>query len=227
VLAQKTFGLGGPWPEDLRTAPGQILWIAGGPGVQAFSLAQATLGQKLAAYTTAFPNLVQSATPSPDGKRVLLGMTGQGQAASGVHYRMLDAKTLKVLWNIKLPAERHVAVWRPDGTQVAVSGGGPELVLLDAQTGKIAQDLWGHSGAVLALAWASGGTKLLSGSADGTARVWRTLPGEDVQSAAVWTRHCPQPCTLVQVQAVAWLDAAATVAFTAGSDGSVFGVKVP
>jgi WD40 repeat protein len=227
VLQQKTFGLGGPWPEDLHLAPGNLLWIAGGPGVQAVSLAAGTLGQKVAAYATGFPNLVQSVTPSPDGKKLLLGMTGQGPA-QGVHYRLVDGKTLKVLWDVgKLEADRHVAAWRPDGTQVVVSGGAAGLELLDGQTGTLVQELWGHTGAVLALAWADGGTRLVSGSADGTARVWQTLAGKDVQSLAAWTRQCPAPCTLVQVQAVAWLDALGKVGLSAGSDGAVMGWQAP
>ena len=232
VLNVKTQGLGGPWPEDVAyvpqpgSGPGTAagLWVAAGAAVHRLG----PLGQSLAVYATGLPNAIESVQPSPDGTRLLVGMSGEGPG-KGVHHRLLDAKTLAVLaeWKALPSTDRHVAAWRPDGKQLALSGGDAHLNLVDAKAGALPQPQYGHLGPVTALAWSANGQRLLSASADGTARVWLLAAGQAPKSIAVWTRHCPQPCSQVALTAAAWLDATGTVAVTAGSDGSLMGWRAP
>ncbi len=237
VINAKTFGLGGPWPQDLALAPGTQpalgafagggqLWASAGGSAFAFSLNAANFAQKTAVYATAFGNTVESVLPSPDGKRLILGLSGGGGV--GVHYRVLDAKTLAVLAQVKnLPTVLHIAAWRPDGQWVAVSGVDGNIALVDPANGAIIEQIYGHLAAVLSLAWSADGQRLLSTAADGTARVWRMKPSEPTILRGIWTRHCPAPCALVQVTGGVWLDAAGTTAVTAGDDGALMGWAVP
>jgi WD40 repeat protein len=68
-----------------------------------------------------------------------------------------------------------VAVASQDASLVAVAGvagGAPTIVVRNASTGAVVATLLGHEGAVTALAFSVDKTKLISGSADKTARVW-------------------------------------------------------
>ena len=101
-------------------------------------MAPGSVGQKLAAVATALGSTIQSVAPSPDGKTLLLGLAGAG-ALAGVHYRLVDLQSQKVVWDIGgLPTTRHLAAWRPDGGSVVVTGGDARLVALDPQDGAVA-----------------------------------------------------------------------------------------
>ena len=224
VLALAALGLGGPWPADAHFGAGG-LWTAGGGTAWRVSTAPGSLGQKLAAYATGFGNTIEAIVPSPDGKHVALGMSGKG-SLSNINYRIVNALTLQAEIDAPwLPADRHVLAWSPDGARIAAAGGPALLVLLDAKTGAVLESVYGHQAPVTALAWSPGGQRLLSTSADGTARVWSVQAGQDAKTVALWTRHCPAPCVDVSVTAGAWLDDG--VAATASDDGAVMGWRAP
>ncbi len=67
----------------------------------------------------------------------------------------------------------------PDGKQLAIgTNAKPDFISLwDATTGKQVKTLGGHADAVLSLAFSKDGTKLLSGSYDGSARLWNMQDG--------------------------------------------------
>ncbi|MCO6456356.1 MAG: WD40 repeat domain-containing protein, partial [Pirellulaceae bacterium] len=72
-----------------------------------------------------------------------------------------------------LPVE--AVAFSADGTLVAAagqSGGQPAIVLRDTATGTVKATLLGHQAAVTSLAWSADKTRLISGSADKTVRVW-------------------------------------------------------
>lgn len=224
VLALAALGLGGPWPTDAHFGGGG-LWTAGGGTAFALSTASGSLGQKLAAYATGFGNTIEAIAPSPDGQHVALGMSGKG-SLSNINYRVLDAQTLKVEVDAPwLPADRHVLAWSPDGARIAAAGGPALLVLLDAKSGVVLESVYGHQAPITALAWSPSGQRLLSTSADGSARVWSVKAGQDAETVALWTRHCPPPCVQVSVTAGTWLDNG--VAATASDDGAVMGWRAP
>lgn len=227
VLNQKTFGLGGPWAEDLAPTPdGTSVWATAGNTAQRFSWLTESAGTKLQAYAVPFGSSVQTVRVSPDGKRILLGLGG-GSALGGVVWRMLDAATLAVLWErADLPANRHVAAFHPTADDVVLSGGPQRLQRVNASTGETLELLLGHAAEVAALDWQLG-DRLVSVAADGTARVWSTKAGEPALSLAVMSRHCPAPCSQVPMVGAAVVDPTTRMAVTAGADGSLIGWIMP
>ncbi len=228
VLTPKIFGLGGPWPQDLAlTADVAGIWAAGGPTLSKFSTDPETLGKKLNAYPTKLGNVIERVVPSPDGKLLALGMTGDG-AASLVHYRILNAKTFAVVreWS-DLPVPTHALAWSPDSARVALSSPDGTITVADVATGALLQTLAGHTAAITALAWAPT-SRLLSTSADGTARVWSGGAGLPSLPLATFSRHCPAPCSAqIAVLGGLWQDAAGLRVVTWASDGSLFAWKAP
>ncbi len=69
------------------------------------------------------------------------------------------------------------ALARPHGTSVAVSNEDNQVLLLDVQSGAVAQTLTGHGESVTALAWPANGDVLVTSSADGTVVVWDVTDG--------------------------------------------------
>lgn len=61
--------------------------------------------------------------------------------------------------------------WRSDGL---LALGGHEILIVDPDTGDIAQQLSGHSEVIVSLEWHPDGVRLASGSWDGMVRVWDT-----------------------------------------------------
>jgi WD40 repeat protein/serine/threonine protein kinase len=72
------------------------------------------------------------------------------------------------------PRSRGVS-WSPDGRFVAASSEGIAGVW-DAETGTLRHTLLGHSGLVLSVAWSPDSSRLVTGSLDGTAKVWKIGP---------------------------------------------------
>ncbi len=232
VLTPKIFGLGGPWPDDLAlTADVPGIWAAGGPTLSKISTDPAKLGQKLNAYPTKLGNVIERVVPSPDGQWLALGLSGDG-AALNVHYRIIAAKTFAVLheWS-GMPAPVHAVAWSGDGARVALAGPDGVIQIAEVQSGAVVQQLFGHTGAITGLTWSVAG-RLLSTSEDGTARVWAAPVGKAMQQIAVFSRHCPAPCSAttggeISVLGGVWRDAEARNIITFASDGSLFGWKGP
>ena len=66
----------------------------------------------------------------------------------------------------------------PDGRSIAVSASHDNAIwFYDPGTGKAVRQLKGHTGAVFAAIYSKDGTRLASGSADGTARLWDLATG--------------------------------------------------
>jgi WD40 repeat protein len=83
----------------------------------------------------------------------------------------------------KFPLGANVAL-SPDGNYVLV--GGQFLGLWDAQSGSFLNSLVGHTDIVETVAFSSDGKRVLSGSADQTARLW---DAETRQELSVFTGH--------------------------------------
>jgi WD40 repeat protein len=223
----KTFGLSGPWAEELASAAdGQSAWAAAGSSAQRIGTVGATAGQKLQVYAVGLGAQVQRLLPSADGKRLILALDGQGPA-QGHHYRMIDTAALKVLWSRSdFPAQTRAMAWHPNGNWLALGGSGA-LHLVDAETGVTLAPLPGWLGEPRAISWNPQGTRLLAVGSDGAARVWSTLPGVAPQLRAIWTRHCPLPCSQGGLRSGVWLTALPGAVATAGDDGSLMVWQAP
>ncbi len=76
-----------------------------------------------------------------------------------------------------------VAAISLDGKQLAIGGTAadkPVVFLRDIASGNITKTLGGHEGPITALAFSADGARLVSGSADKTARVWNLADGAEV-----------------------------------------------
>jgi len=90
-----------------------------------------------------------------------------------------------------------VVAFSGDGSLVAsggMAGGTPTIIVRDAATGAVTAKLLGHEGAVTALAFSADKTKLISGSADKTARVWNLA---DAKFPEIGKFTHPAPVTAV------------------------------
>ena len=90
-------------------------------------------------------------------------------------------------------ANLHRSVYSPDGTLIATTSG-PDILLNRAADGTRVAKLSGHTDRVVSIAFDLSGARLVSGSADGTVRVW------DVQSrrATKTLARPPQPVFAVE-----------------------------
>jgi len=73
------------------------------------------------------------------------------------------------------------AAWSPDGTQI-VTGGSAGAFLWDVATSRVVRMFIGHQKEVVAVAISPDGSKVLTGSADMTARLWNTGDGTTIRT---------------------------------------------
>lgn len=105
---------------------------------------------------------------SADGTRLLV--------LGGQRMRLYDllADELALEIQVDAPLRMNSIALSPDGTLIASDAGTHnEIWLWDAATGEQVATLTGHANFVADLAFSADGSRLISGSADGTARVWR------------------------------------------------------
>ncbi|MGI9244447.1 MAG: protein kinase domain-containing protein, partial [Verrucomicrobiales bacterium] len=116
-------------------------------------------------------------TYSPDGSILAFadGYTG--------HIRLHDAETGEWLKTLKSPPTGLRAIsFDPSGARLA-SGGNDRMVRIwDVESGELEQRIYGHRGAVFAVAFSrdSGGSRLFSGGRDGSLHIWDSISGEEL-----------------------------------------------
>lgn len=79
---------------------------------------------------------------------------------------------LRERWRIELGVFPTCAVLERRGTWLALASGEGELALIDVQRGLVGERGVGHEQGCFALAWSPSGGRLLSGGADGHARLF-------------------------------------------------------
>jgi WD40 repeat protein len=116
---------------------------------------------------------------SPDGRRVAVATFFSDDEEEGTG-AVFDVSTREEVFTLRglnwnpTPASRGVS-WSPDGRYVAVSSMNTARVW-DATTGALHHTLVGHTDLVLSLAWSPDSSRLVTGSSDGTAKVWELDP---------------------------------------------------
>lgn len=135
---------------------------------------------------------------------VTLASSMQSISAVAIHPNGLEAASGMAdgqisLWKLDVPepkafagdngAPASVAAVSLDGKQLATdgaAGGKPVVILYDIASGNVTKTLHGHEGSITALAFSADNTKLISGSADKSARVWNIADGKEL---AKFTLH--------------------------------------
>src|SRR5215469_16188110 len=149
-------------------------------------------------------SVVYSVAVSPDGKTFASGGGGNG-AATLTLWDLSAGKALRDLGG-KGNGARAVA-FSPDGRVLAAAYGslgwfgrppamrpltvGSVVRLWDVRTGKLLHTLEGHGKGVCSLAFAPDGTHLVSGSQDGTVRIWDASSGKELLKIVVPSRTLP------------------------------------
>ncbi len=97
-----------------------------------------------------------------------LAMTGSASAQVSLPLRGESGEIILGLGTLE------AAVYSPDGKHIATAGS-LGAVLWDAETGALLRTFLGHTELVLSVAFSPDGTRVLTGSWDGTARIWQLL----------------------------------------------------
>lgn len=116
---------------------------------------------------------------NPAGDRILTaGIVGNSQGGGDRFPTLWDAKSFKPVRSFAWETDRDVTAcdMSPDGKTIAVGGKKGPIGVFDAETGKIAATLKGHTGPIGALVFSPDGKSLLSVSMDGSARIWAVKP---------------------------------------------------
>jgi tetratricopeptide (TPR) repeat protein len=101
---------------------------------------------------------------SPDSNQLFLGC--------GNYYSLWNVINVEEIWSYS-SSNVGCAAWSPNNSMIAVGKTDGGISILDAETGERLHELTGHTSVVLSVDWSPDGTKLASGSADKTIRVWQ------------------------------------------------------
>ncbi|MEM9218233.1 MAG: NB-ARC domain-containing protein [Cyanobacteria bacterium P01_F01_bin.150] len=93
------------------------------------------------------------------------GILNQWDMTTGDCLKRFIPSSSYSIWNL---------VVHPQDTWVAISGHNKNISVLDCQTGRCLKTLYGHTGSVFSICLSQDGDFLISGSNDGTVRIWNT-----------------------------------------------------
>ena len=112
------------------------------------------------------PPYVNDVAISPNGRWIV---AVSGWAGEDLHLIDVDTAEVRAIEDPSGLGLMSVA-WSPDGRRIAAGGFGDAVVL--RANGRLEFLLRGHSAAAPLVDWSPDATRLLTGSADGTARIW-------------------------------------------------------
>jgi WD40 repeat protein len=127
------------------------------------------------------PPWVNDVSLSPDGRRVV---AVSGYLGSPLHLIDVETGTVHRIDHPEGHAFLSVA-WSPDGRHIAAGGWSRAVSVMDPN-GRLEFLLLGHTDGAYWVDWSPDATRLLTGSADGTARIWEITDrgGTQVQTFA-------------------------------------------
>jgi WD40 repeat protein/serine/threonine protein kinase/tetratricopeptide (TPR) repeat protein len=135
------------------------------------------------------PPNVQSATFSPDGKTLLLGMHPTDGTSAEIQLELWDVETRKPLVP---PLERLLlffgAAFSPDGRTVLIAAGQAGR-LYDAKTGRRVGAPLTNAGIAPGKAFSGNGKVVATSGADGTARLWDAATGQSLGPPIILGEH--------------------------------------
>lgn len=110
---------------------------------------------------------VQSVKVSPDGTR-LVTSSRDGTVA------LVDFPTRRLIrkYVYELPKGDHATDFSPNGRLLAIAKPSGPILLVDSKTGAVIRTFLGHTAEAYDVRFSSDGSRLVSASADGTARIW-------------------------------------------------------
>ena len=108
---------------------------------------------------------------SPDGRRLAIS----GHVANDAAAIVIDSTTGEQLLDLPWGMEPLAVSWSPDGRSITVAGDF-HAPIWDARTGELVAELIGHNGLIESVDWSPDSSRLLTGSNDGTVRVWDVGP---------------------------------------------------
>jgi WD40 repeat protein len=141
-----------------------------------------TTGKELALVKHGFVGMADTphlVAVTPDGTRVA--------CAGDDRLCFWELESGREAGTLPLPSkDSRMAVFRPDGKQLASTGAGSDIYLVDTRTGKVQARLRGHQRRVHGLNYSHDGRHLVSAGEDRDVRIWDTTTG---QSLRVLRKH--------------------------------------
>ena len=151
--------------EDVRFSPdGTRLLVAGGGLVRLTHIDSGALGWELKGSSK-----VQAAAFSPDGSRVAYN--------DGRSILVADAGTGTNLLKFELRATPKSVEFSADGTKLLLAYRHDYADILEVRTGETLQIRHGNRKEILSASFSPDGSRVVTGSEDGTAQVWETASG--------------------------------------------------
>jgi len=110
------------------------------------------------------------AAGSPDGGTAMLFDDSPDGAKET--WRVIDTKSGEVLNEGELDLRATSAEFSPDGDHVAITGNSGEVVSIDVASGRVTRSPAGHAADGDWVRWSPGGSRIVSGAADGSVSLW-------------------------------------------------------
>ena len=130
---------------------------------------------QLKSSLTGHKHQVTSVDFSPNGRRLA---SGSYKEKSTRLWNTATGELVSVLEGI-------TPLFSPDGS-LLLTENGKDIKLWEAETGRLKFTLAGHTRVLTAATFSPDGSRIATGSNDGTAKVWKTVDGQLVTTLLVW-----------------------------------------